>query len=106
MLEQATKGQRGRADAGLQPGRVEVIGLPAEGRAQAVERTSEVLGLGAGQRRFPRAVADGHGANGDPTADELSPGVTGTMALNDLAYKTTPGSLELAPARTVLDQAG
>src|SRR6266700_523237 len=34
-------------------GESEVVGLPAEGRAQAVERTDEVLGLGAGQRRFP-----------------------------------------------------
>jgi hypothetical protein len=54
MLEQAAEGQRGGADAGLQPGRIEVVGLPAEGRAQAVERTGEVLGLGAGEGRFPR----------------------------------------------------
>jgi hypothetical protein len=54
MLEQAAEGQRGGADAGLQPGRVEVVGLPAKGRAQAIERTDEVLGLGAGSRRFPR----------------------------------------------------
>ena len=40
MLEQAAEGQRGGADAGLQPGRVEVVGLPAEGRAQAAERTT------------------------------------------------------------------
>jgi len=62
MLEQAAEGQRGGADAGLQSGCVEVVGLPPEGRAQAVERTDEVLGLGAGEGWFPRVVAAGHGA--------------------------------------------
>ena len=73
MLEQAAEGQRGGADAGLQPGRVEVVGLPAEGRAQAVERTEEVLDLGAGERRFPGVVAVGHGATVDLIADVLCP---------------------------------
>jgi hypothetical protein len=48
VLEQATQRQRGRANSGLQPGRVKVVGLPAEGRAQAVERADEMLGLSAG----------------------------------------------------------
>jgi hypothetical protein len=39
MLEQAAEGQRGGADAGLQTGRAEVVCLPVEGHAQAVERT-------------------------------------------------------------------
>ena len=47
-----------------EPGRVEVVGLPAEGRAQAVERTSEVLGLGC-QRRLPTGVAVGHRRHGE-----------------------------------------
>jgi len=62
MLEQAAEGQRGGADAGLQPGRVEVVGLPAEGRAQAAERTDDVLGRGAGEGGFPDpAVAERSG---------------------------------------------
>ena len=62
MLEQTTEGQRGRPDAGLQPDGVEVIGLPPERGPQAVERTHEMLDLGAGQGRFPRVVGVGHGA--------------------------------------------
>jgi len=54
MLEQPAEGQRGGADAGLQPGRVQVVGLPAEDRAQAIERTSEVLSLSAGEQGLHR----------------------------------------------------
>ena len=72
MLEQGAEGQRGDTDTGLQPGRVEVVGLPAEGRAKAVERTNEVLGLGAGQGRFPRGVAVGHGATVDVATNTSS----------------------------------
>ena len=39
-----------------QSGRVEVVGLPSERHAQAIERTHQVLELGACQRRFPRGV--------------------------------------------------
>src|SRR5262249_31118838 len=53
VLEQAAQGQRRGADSGPQPDRVKVVGLPAERRTQPVQRTDEVLGLGAGQRRFP-----------------------------------------------------
>ena len=72
MLEQAADGQRGGTDSGLQSGRVQIVGLPAEGRAQAVERTDEVLGLGAGQGRFPREVAIGHGATVDVATNTSS----------------------------------
>ena len=69
MLEQAAEGQRGGTDTGLQSGPVEVVGLPAEGCAQPVERTDEVLDLGAGEGRFPRGVAIGHGATVDLAAN-------------------------------------
>ena len=45
---------------GPQAGRVEVVGLPAKGGPQAVERTDEVLCLGAGEGRFPPGVVVGH----------------------------------------------
>jgi hypothetical protein len=47
----AAKGQRGGADTGPQPGRVKVIGLPAESHAEPVERTDELLGLGTGKQQ-------------------------------------------------------
>ena len=74
MLEQAAEGQRGGAGAGLQPCRVEVVSLPAEGRAQAVQRTDEVLDLGAGNGRFPRGVIVGHGVTVEVIADVPRPG--------------------------------
>src|SRR5215831_21333746 len=73
MLEQAAERQRGGTDAGLQPGRVEIVDLPAEGRPQPVERTGEVLDLAAGQRRFPRVVTISHGATVAPIPDVLRP---------------------------------
>ena len=69
MLEQAAEGQRGGANASLQPSRVHVVCLPAERRAKAVERTDKVLGLGASERRFPRGFAVGHGATVERIAD-------------------------------------
>jgi hypothetical protein len=51
VLEQPAEGRGGGADADLQPSGVQAVGLPAEGDAQTVERTDEVLGLGAGQGR-------------------------------------------------------
>jgi hypothetical protein len=90
----------------LQPGRVEVVGLPAEGRAQAVERTSEVLGLGASQGRFPRAVAVGHGVTVDPTADKLSPEAPETMALNYMAARRPSTRSSLRPRALCLIELG
>jgi hypothetical protein len=66
MLEETAEGQRRSTDAGPQPGRVEVVSLPAEGSAQAVERTHEVFHLGAGEGRLPRVVAVGHSATVEP----------------------------------------
>jgi hypothetical protein len=60
VLEQAAEGQRGGADAGPQPARVEVVGLPAERRTQPVERTNEMLDLATGQGRLPRIIAVRH----------------------------------------------
>jgi hypothetical protein len=77
MLEQPAEGKRGGADAGLQPNRVKVVGLPAEGCAQAVERTDEVLSLGAGEWGFPRVVTVGHGATVDPIPDVPRPETLG-----------------------------
>ncbi len=71
MLEQAAQRQCGGADSGLQPDRVKVVGLPAEGCAEPVEGTDEVLGLGAGQRRFPPAVSVGHAGRVDRIANVL-----------------------------------
>ena len=53
MLEQAAEGERGTADAGLQPGSVKAVGLEAEGRTQSLERTDDMLDLATGERRFP-----------------------------------------------------
>jgi hypothetical protein len=47
VVPRPAEGQRGGANAGLQPGRIQVVGLPAEGRAQAVERIGQVPGLGS-----------------------------------------------------------
>src|SRR5262245_60490353 len=71
VLEQAAEGQRGGTDTGVQSGSLQVVCLPAEGRTQAVERTDEVLGLGAGEGRFPRVVTVSHGANVDLGTDIL-----------------------------------
>ena len=56
VLEQAAERQCGGTDAHGETGRVEVVDLPAKGHAQTIERTHQVLELGAGQRRFPRGV--------------------------------------------------
>jgi hypothetical protein len=72
MLEQAAEGQRGDTDAGLQSGRIKIVSLPTEGRAQTIERTDEVLCLGAGQGRFPRVVAIGNGATVDVATNTSS----------------------------------
>ena len=72
VLEQAAEGERGRGYARLQPRRVEPARLPAEGRAKAVERTDEVLVLGAGGRWFPWAVAVSHGGIVELSADRGS----------------------------------
>jgi hypothetical protein len=60
MLEQAADGERRDTDAGLQSDCVEVVRLPAEGRAQTVEGADELLNLGPSERRFPRSVAGSH----------------------------------------------
>jgi hypothetical protein len=44
------------ADTGLQACRVEIVGLPPERRAQTIERTHQMLELGARERWFPRRV--------------------------------------------------
>jgi hypothetical protein len=75
VLEQATERQRRGGDAELKPGRIETVGLPAEGRAQPVERTDDVLDLGAGEGRFPRIVTVRHGSTVEPIADVLRPEV-------------------------------
>jgi hypothetical protein len=72
MLEQAAEGQVGDTDAGLQSGRIKIVSLPTEGRAQTIERTDEVLCLGAGQGRFPRVVAIGNGATVDVATNTSS----------------------------------
>jgi hypothetical protein len=63
VLEQAAERQRGRADTGVQTGRVETVGLPAEGGAQPLEGAVEMLGLGAGDRRLPWVVRVSHGGH-------------------------------------------
>src|SRR5205807_8850675 len=71
VLEQAAKGQRGRADPGTEPGRVEAVGLPAERVPQPVERPDQVVDLGTGDRWLPGNV--GHPVTLDTVTDVLLP---------------------------------
>src|SRR5690606_24036494 len=63
VLEQAAQCQVRGADPGPQPGRVQAVGLEPEGGAQALQRTDEMLGLGAGQGWLPPAVVVCHGGH-------------------------------------------
>jgi hypothetical protein len=62
MLEQPAEGQHGGADAGLQPGRVHAIGLPAQARlaTQLVGHTGYAR-AGADRRSGRGALADSFG---------------------------------------------
>jgi hypothetical protein len=63
MLEQAAQVNVETPIAGLQRRRVEVVGLVAEGEAQALERTDQVLDVGAGEGVAPRERrVSGHAA--------------------------------------------
>jgi hypothetical protein len=73
MLEQPAKGQRGSADPDLQSGRVEIVGLEPERRAQPVEGPGQVRGLGTSHGRFPRVVGVSHVGTVDPIKDVLRP---------------------------------
>jgi hypothetical protein len=53
VLQQAAEGERGRADAGGEPGLVEIVGFPAEGGAEPVEGADEV------RCRSPRVIVAG-----------------------------------------------
>src|SRR6266566_832276 len=82
VLEQAAEGQRRGAEPGLQPGDGQVVGLPAEGRAQPVERARQLLDLGAGQGRFPWVL--GHGATLAGGGDTAGPAAASPFKLRAL----------------------
>jgi len=60
VLQQPAERQRRGADTGAQPHRIEIVRLPAERRAQPLERTEQVLDLAARERRLPRLIAGAH----------------------------------------------